>query len=436
MKIAPSGEKYFSISVMVVFLFSVLAVPAFAQDAGSTPQQTQNQNSVTNPPARTPRPTTLQQGCEPNGHTEWMNPSDMNDTRTMCVSHSQQNGSQNFGQQNFGDRNMNPQDLERAKKQFLGDRGFTQTVKTIQRLIKKLPAGYSASQEVLDALAKVDALSTRAQNATDMDTLSDVREDLNDVMDVLRQAEWQLRSLSDVASMEKRATKELVKLNKKLTRFETNVSKEDVDTANLLRSARTAIETATTALQKAVQTAKSGDVEEAQSEFQDFFEGLGETWQTVGMLDAVRGISKGISMIEKNVAAAKKRILALSQKSKKIDASEILDLLQEASGKVAELKSLVKSSDFQPEDAMSLFMELNDLRQQIEASALETFGGEGMDIHFFPMEMGRVPDMNFGPGSGSGPGSHGGPQGGFGGDSMMGPQGGNNFGPQGGQQNF
>ena len=392
-----------------------------------------------------PKPTRLQPGCEPNGHTEWQNPGDPNDTRTICASNNSAPQTQGDwrnapqGGQNFNDGGMNEQDsarqakdLEREKKRFSKDMGQVQTVKMIRGLIKKLPAGYSASQDVYDALAKVDAINSAAQAAADMDTLNDKRQELMDVMDTLREAEQNLRQIGDIARMEKQATKELAKLTKKLAKSEANLAKSGIDGGDLVVAAHTAVDGAAASLQKAVSVAKNGNVEDAQSEFENFFDTLGETWQTVGVLDAVNGITKGTAGIEKNIAAAKKMIQGLA---KKADVSELLDGLQEASDKVAELKSMIKSRDFSPEDAFQIFMDLNDLRQQLENGLPEL--GVGGDINFFPMEMGKMPSFgqgggpNFGQGGPGGPGGPGGS--GFGGGPGFGQGGpGGGFGGPGG----
>lgn len=466
----------------------VLVVPSFARTGLTT--VTESSSSGDTSAQQTPPPVQYIRPAQPNpqpgciGVTQWTNQGDLNDTRTTCVSNvspNQNNNSmpqseieraysscpggvdwngdpvnhgngwkcmpppnnayqnntyQNNGYQNGPDQNFNPgngggdpmQDpkfLESEKKRFAKDMGQVQTVKSIQMLLKKIPAGYSASQEILDALAKVASLNLEVQNATDMDVINNARPELMGALDVLRQGENQLKSLNQFPKMEKQAKKELGKLAKKLAQMEAGLSKSGVDATNLVQAAHAGIDDLSANLQKAVQDAKSGNLDDAQSEFGDFFQQLGETWQSVGILEAVRGISKGVSGVEKNIASVKSKIVSIG-KNKKVNVSDLLDLLQQASNSVSDLKGMIKSPDFSPDDAMSTFQDLDDIRRQIEDGLAQINDGEHVDINFFPMNMGQVP-MFGGPGSGPQGGGQGGPQGPMGGPGGFDQRGGPGF---------
>ena len=341
----------------------------------------------------------------------------------------QGNNFQDPGQGNFGQEN--PKELERQKKQFSKDMGQVQTVKTIKSLIKKLPVGYSASPELTDALAKVDKINADAQAATDFDTINDLRQDLNDALDTLRQGEQSLRMISDMQRMDKQATNELTKITKKLNQLEAKAIKSKIDVSNLVQAARSTIDTATATLQKARDTGKSGNVDDAQSAYQDFFEGIGDLWQSVGAIEAVQQISRGIGSVEKKIKSGRDQITKLAKRNPDADLSEALDLVQQASDKVAELKNSMKSGDFQPEDAMSFFEDLNDLRQEIENVVTEALDGQRINLQFFSAQgMSKMPDFGpkVGPGNDMPRGSA--PSGpGFGGPGDFGPGPGSNFGP-------
>ncbi|MCX6733895.1 MAG: hypothetical protein NTX63_03710 [Candidatus Peregrinibacteria bacterium] len=287
------------------------------------------------------------------------------------VPNGQQNGAPS-GMQGAG-KGMAEKGLKMLKKGVSNMKKATgQMDKTIEKLTK---AGYSAPAEVVDSLAKAKAaIATIEGTSTMTEEAMNAMSDFNDFIDVLDANIQELNMLANFPRILKQAESNLTKLGKNFDSVKAKLVKNGVDAGTSIAEVQTKIDALKATLEKAKQSAVSGKAEDAFTSLQDdFFPNLEDAFQSAGMLDAINSLTKGaVRSIEKGIAQAQKTADKVKNQGK--DVSEAMGIIADSKTKLEELKTLLKSKDFTPDDAVSILEDLDGLRADFETSIEDVTG--------------------------------------------------------------
>lgn len=291
------------------------------------------------------------------------------------MQNGQQNGSSGMpggGMQGAG-KGMAEKGLKMLKKGVANMKKATgQMDKTIEKLTK---AGYSAPAEVVDSLAKAKAAIATIEGASSMtEEAMNAMTDFNDFIDVLDANIQEMNMLANFPRILKQAESNLAKLGKNFDSVKAKLVKNGIDAGTSIAEVQTKVDALKATLEKAKQSAVSGKAEDAFTSLQDdFFPGLEDAFQSVGMLDAINSLTKGaVRSIEKGIAQAEKTANKVKNQGK--DVSEAMTIIADSKAKLEELKTLLKSKDFTPDDAVSILEDLDGLRADFETSIEDVTG--------------------------------------------------------------
>lgn len=298
------------------------------------------------------------------------------------------------GMQSQGD--MGPNDNASEKGKEMGAKGLSQMkkqtsrmqmpIKQMEKTIKRVQdAGYAVSQEVLDALAKAKTAVSAIENAADMDAAQTAMEDFNAFIDAMDTHMEALNMLANFPKILKQATKTLDRLNKMFEKAKNRLAQTDLNLTDAYAKVQTKVDGLKATLQQAQDLAKTGDAEGAFAKLEDeFFENIEDAFQSVGMLDALRNLSKVVKMVNKGIVGAEKLTAKLAKSGE--DVAELNSIITASKAKLESFKTLLASKDFDPEVAVDVIEELNDLRADFE-DAVEELTGENLhgnkSINFF-----------------------------------------------------
>ncbi|MBI5753947.1 hypothetical protein HZA40_02275 [Candidatus Peregrinibacteria bacterium] len=264
--------------------------------------------------------------------------------------------------------------------------------KTITKLAK---TGYDAPVGVVDALAKAKAAIAIIEAATEFsDEVTNALDDFNSFIDSLDANIEAMNMLANFPRILKQADSNLAKLEKNFDKVKGKLQKNGVDVGDAVTNTQAKIDALKATLDKAKQSATTGKAEEAFDSLEnDFFPNLEDSFQSVGMLDAVNSLTKGaVRAIEKGIAQAEKMVNKVEKQSK--DVVSPRDIITKSKAKLDELKSLLKSKDFNPDDAVSLLEELDGYRMDFE-TAMEDITGKPLtgssSISFSNVKAPQIP---------------------------------------------
>lgn len=290
-----------------------------------------------------------------------------------------QSGMQNGvpGDRQGGGNNMAEKGLKMLKKGVANmKRATSQMDKTIEKLTK---AGYSAPAGVVESLAKAKVAIATIESASSMtEEAMNAIEDFNDFIDVLDENIQEMNMLANFPRILKQAESQLTKLAKNLDKVKAKLVKNGVDASTSIAEVQAKLDALKATLEKAKQSAVGGSAEDAFNSLQDeFFPNLEDAFQSVGMLDAINSLTKGaVRSIEKGIAQAEKTANKVKNQGK--DVSEAMTIIAESKTKLEELKTLLKSKDFTPDDAVSILEDLDSLRLDFE-SVIEDITGKPLE---------------------------------------------------------
>lgn len=267
-------------------------------------------------------------------------------------------------------------------------------IKQMEKTIKRVQdAGYAVSQEVLDALAKAKTAVSAIENAADMDAAQTAMEDFNSFIDAMDMNMEALNMLANFPKILKQATKTLDRLNKMFEKAKNRLAQTDLNLTDAYAKVQTKVDGLKATLQQAQDLAKTGDAEGAFAKLEDeFFENIEDAFQSVGMLDALRNLSKVVKMVGKGITGAEKLTARVAKKGE--DVTELNLIIADSKAKLEAFKTLLASPGFDPETAVDVIEELNDLRADFE-NAVEELTGENLhgnkSINFFGQMPPQMP---------------------------------------------
>jgi DNA repair exonuclease SbcCD ATPase subunit len=341
-------------------------------------------------------------------------------------------------------------DEQRFKEMKRGLGQFSKGAKMMKNHVGKVKnqlakCGVGLPIELTNALDAADGIIAKIQAAENADALEEAIGDIEDVGSVMQEWGPKMGDLMRICGMMKQAEKDLKQMLRDVARVEKQAKGyKKADLSELVAQLKQEVETLQNTLAQAKELAKT-DPEAALEKLEDEF---------YGQMDNVRNARTAIEMainISRGLKEAARELKSYEQQIKKfkrmkLDTSEAEQLLATLKGQVNELKQLVGTKGFDPEELVSKVEEAFETRERL-SDALDALrggsefipmiqGGKGVEFDLPEAfrrqgpsggEMDGGPEGGFGPGPGFGPsgggGFGGGPEGGFGQ-----PQGGTNQG--------
>lgn len=290
-----------------------------------------------------------------------------------------------------GSDEMMKKGLEQMKK---GTKGMEKAVKQMEKTIKKVQdAGYTVSAEVEESFQKGKAAVETIKNASDIDVALEAMDDFNTFIDMLDMNMEGLNMLAGFPKILKQADRTYAKLTKLFEKNKKKAQKGEVDLSGVIADIQLEVDALKAVYDKAVAAAKGGDAELAFTTLEDeYFEHMEDTFQMVGMLEAASQLSKAVKNVEKGIKSAEKNIAKFEKKD--FDMTAASGIVTASRAKLDALKALLKTKEFDPDDAVSLLEELEDLRTEFEDAVEEETGKNlhGKDsVKFFNVKMPEMP---------------------------------------------
>lgn len=308
-----------------------------------------------------------------------------------------------------------PQGMDEMQKkgEAMMQKGFSQLKRSVGGMKKAIAqmekavagvqkAGYAVDPAVTDSITKAKAAVSTIENGTSMtDEVQAALDTFNDFIDVLNENVESLNMLANFPRILKQADREIKNVEKAYAKSKTSLAKLDFDLTEAYKAVDEKVAALHAAYDKAVDLAKNGKGADAFSTLEnDFFESVGETRQSIGMLDAIRNISRSVKSVEKGIASAEKIIKKVEAKG--MDTSGLKDIVAQSKAKLDELRAALKQKDFQPDDAVSILEDLNGLRADFEDALNELTGNDTQGpgnsfapLNFFGGQMPKGPDAMF-----------------------------------------
>lgn len=243
--------------------------------------------------------------------------------------------------------------------------------KQVQKLAKQKVA---APAEVADNLAKIKSLIADIKVGK-----MDNAQDIFDLIQQLDQNRGEMEMLARWPQTVKEMNQQVKNLEKELKRDKTIVDrlkKKGVDLSSIYSQFEEAIgklketrEEAKTQISDDV----SGTFEKVQN---DFFGQLDDVWENSKIIAAMSNFARFRSDSNRELNKAQQQINAL--KKKKIDTSELEDLLAQVKGKVAEIKELIGAKPLDPDAIIDVLSDLQNLNQDFGDKTVELTGMESV----------------------------------------------------------
>ncbi|MBI4994272.1 hypothetical protein HZC21_01345 [Candidatus Peregrinibacteria bacterium] len=288
-------------------------------------------------------------------------------------------------------KEMAAKGLSQMKKQT---HRMQKPIKQMEKIIQRvLDAGYTVPQEVSDALAKAKTAVAAIENAADTDAAEAAMEDFNAFIDAMDMNMEALNMLANFPKILKQANKTLDRLNKSFEKAKKRLAQTDLNLNDAFAKVQAKIDGLVATLKQAEELAKSGNAEGAFTKLEDeFFENIEDAFQSVGMLDALRNLSKVVKMVSRGITSAEKLTAKLEKAG--TDVSDLNSIIAATKAKLEEFKAVLASAGFDPETAVDIVEELNDLRADFE-NAVEELTDENLhgfkSINFFGQTAPQMP---------------------------------------------
>lgn len=305
-----------------------------------------------------------------------------------------------------------PMDQAKGLKQLQKrTRSMQKPVKHLERIIEKLQnAGYTIPQAVLDSLAKAKAAIAAIENAADFDAADAAMEDFNDFIDVLDENLEALQMLSNFPRILKQAERQLGKLLNQFEKVKSRLAETGADLSKSIAEVQVKVDALRTVLDAAKALAQAGKAEDAFTKLEDeFFQNLEDAFQSVGMLQAVSNLAKGaVKGIEKGILKAERIVERLKKDG--LDTTALTNIINQSKAKLQELRNLLTSANFNPDNAVDIIEALEDLRMQFE-EGVEDLTGKNLHgpqgVNFFMSPPPMPKELKMGPPSMGEPGASG-----------------------------
>lgn len=305
---------------------------------------------------------------------------------------------QSAGAEDFGDL---MQELDQARQDIFekaqrlqdvkrGVKGMEQGMRMFEKQLAMFAKQKVAvPQDVTDTLAKIKEMIGKIKNAQTWDEIEAAGlEDMQDLFQKLDESRQQLEVLARWPQTLKQVDRELKRLTTELKRTKAmadRLVKKGVDVSGLAAEFEAAVNKLKSVRDDAVAKISAGQSEEAFDLLEnEFFGQMQDVWEFQQVIMMMSNLGQFASQFKQGINQSQNQLRMLQRK--KIDITELQDMLNQAKAKGNEVLALMKVKPIDQEAIMSGIQELEDLRQEFEEKMAELTGKESGPM---PWEQGK-----------------------------------------------
>jgi|GEM_PF-1345569 len=263
--------------------------------------------------------------------------------------------------------------MQRGMKEMM--RGFKMYASQIAKLEKKktvIPA------DIKDTVAKATAIFDAVQKAKTYDEAEAAGiEDLQDIMMNLNDGGQQLEMLARWPQVTKQMDSQLKILNSQLKKDKsivTRLTAKGIDVSAAFTAFEEGVNKLQTARNDAVTKMQAGDSQGAFDAVEsDFFGQMDDVMQNQQTIDLMNNLGNVNSQLQKSLNDAQRVINTL--KRKKVDTTELVDLLNQAKTKASEIKASLKAKPIDTDNIQTALEDMQNIKQEFDDKA-EELGGD------------------------------------------------------------
>jgi hypothetical protein len=273
--------------------------------------------------------------------------------------------------------------LARLKKSAASMR---RAIKTMEKAVAgAVGVGYTVPAEITNSLAKANAAVATIEAATSIedDAVSQAIEDFDDFTVVLDANVENLMLMTKFPKILKQADTQYNKLVKFFETTKARLVGLEADTTGAIAEVQKKVEAQKAFYDQAAALAKAGKMEDAFTMLEEnFFPGLETTSQSIGVLNALKAITKTASGVARGIKTAQKIIARLDQAG--LEVIDLNKIVADSNAKLAELKALLKTPGYDLEVAMAMLEALDQLREDFDNKVDELIEGADGNIGNLP----------------------------------------------------
>ncbi len=274
------------------------------------------------------------------------------------------------------ERQMQEQQLKMLQRGIKGiEQGVTGFERQLTRLTKQ---GLTLPGDVSEKLSKAKEIIGAVKNAKTFEEAQNAgMEDLQDIMQDLNDSRQQLEMLARWPQTLKQIDRQLAQLQRELKQSKAIVErlkKKEIDLSSTYNAFAEAVAKLKGVRDEADIKAKAGDMEAAMELLQeDFFGQLDDIRQNEQVIITMSNLGRFMSDFKRSLSEAERQVRQAERK--KLDTTELRDLLSQAQAKGAEIKAMLQGGgEIDEEEIMSTLHELEDIKQQFQEKAQDLLG--------------------------------------------------------------
>jgi hypothetical protein len=273
--------------------------------------------------------------------------------------------------------------LARLKKNTAG---MTRAVSAMDKAIKGVQdAGFTVPADILASVESGRAAIQTILNSTSLDeNCQNAIDQFTTFTETIEANMENLMVLSKFPAILKPAQTNYDKVVKFFATTQSKLTGLEMDLTGVFAKVQEKIDGLKASMDKANELAKSGKAQEAFDELQNvFFSNLEDAYQSIGMLNALKGIGKATSAVANGIKTAGKIITKL--KGLKIDTTKLEDFVAQSTAKLNELKTLIATPGYDVDKAQALLDELDTLRSNFDDTTDQLVEDSGKNVGNLPV---------------------------------------------------
>ena len=258
-------------------------------------------------------------------------------------------------------------------------------VKTMDKAIAGAVAtGYVVPSDITASVEKARAAIATIRAATTMDdSVMNAIDDFDTFTETLDANIENLMMMPKFPKVLKAAETQYTKLTKFFDTTKARLVGLEADTTAAIADVQTKVDQQKSYFDQAKALSVQGKIQEAFDMLQDnFFPGLETTSQSIGVLNALKAISKTATGVARGIATAQKIIDRLDQAG--LEVVDLNKIVADSNAKLAELKALLKTPGYDLEVAMTMLEDLDKLREDFDNKVDELVASAGKDLGSLP----------------------------------------------------
>lgn len=266
-----------------------------------------------------------------------------------------------------------------------GVAGMKRAVKAMEKAVAGAQkTGYTVPADILASIESAKAAIQTILDATEInDTVQDAIDQFTAFTEVLDANIENLMLMARFPKVLSAADRSYQKLVKFFETTKARLTKMEIDITETVANVQAKIDALKGVYTKAEALFKEGKMEEAFAELEDnFFPNLEDASQSVGVLNAMKALTRTASSVKRGLSTAK-RIVTKVEKAG-LDASALKQIIADSEKKLEEFKALIKTPNFDLEQAMALLEDMDMMREDFEIALDEIVGDE---------DIGKIPQI-------------------------------------------